>query len=175
MSPRPLFSTGDVEVRPSAIEGLGVFAVRSFRAGDRIRKVNVVREVTPETPIREELGERTDHCNYPDGKVVLYGPPDRHINHSCAPNAFEVFEEDGTYLVARRDIAVGTEITCDYNINIVNGTAWPCRCGARRCRGEVVGDFFRLPKQRQREYRALLAEWFIRRHRERLEALDREP
>ena len=164
----------DVEVRPSGIEGLGIFAVRSFRVGERIRRINVVREVTPETPIREELGERTDHCNYPDGKVVLYGLPDRHINHSCDPNAYEVFEEDGTCLVARRDIAPGTEITCDYNINIADGTSWTCRCGAVRCRGEVAGDFFRLPTAWQREYRPLLAAWFVRQHRERIEALDRE-
>lgn len=163
----------DVEVRPSGIEGLGIFAVRSFRTGERIRKINVVREVTPDAPIREELGERADHCNYPDGRVVLYGLPDRHINHSCDPNAYEVFDEGGTWLVARRDIATGTEITCDYNINIADGTSWPCRCGAARCRGEVVGDFFRLPTAWQREYRPLLAAWFVRRHRERIEALDR--
>ena len=166
---------GGVEVRPSGIDGLGVFAVRSFRAGDRIRQVNVVREVTPDAPIREDLGERTDHCNYPDGKVVLYGAPDRHLNHSCDPNAYEVFEEGTTFLVARRDIAAGTEVTCDYNINIANGTAWPCRCGAIRCQGEVVGDFFGLPKQLQREYRPSLAGWFVRQHRERIEALDRDP
>ena len=35
----------DVEVRPSVIEGLGVFATRSFRAEERIRRVNVVREM----------------------------------------------------------------------------------------------------------------------------------
>lgn len=83
----------DVDVRPSGIEGLGVFAARAFRAGDRIRRVNVVREITPEAPLREDLGERADHCNYPDGKVVLYGLPDRCLNHSCHPNAYEVFEE----------------------------------------------------------------------------------
>jgi SET domain-containing protein len=166
---------GDVEVGPSGIDGLGVFAVRSFRAGERIRQVNVIREVTPDAPIREDVGERIDHCNYPDGKVVLYGPPDRHVNHSCDPNAYEVFEEGATFLVARKDIAAGTEITCDYNINIANGTAWSCRCGTGRCRGEVVGDFFRLPKQWQREYRPLLAGWYVRRHRECIEALDREP
>lgn len=66
------YSVSDVEVRPSGIDGLGVFAIRSSSAGDRIRRVNVVREVTPDAPIREDLGERTDHCNYPDGKIVLY-------------------------------------------------------------------------------------------------------
>jgi len=115
----------DVEVRPSVIEGLGVFATRSFRAEERIRCVNVVREITPDAPIREDLGERTDHCSYPDGKIVLYGLPDRHIIHSCDPNAYEVYEKGLTYLVARRAITAGSEITCDYNINTTGGTAWP--------------------------------------------------
>ena len=165
----------DVEVKPSGIEGLGVFAARSFRAGERIRRINVVREVTADEPIREDLGERVDHCAYPDGRTVLFGFPDRHVNHSCEPNAWELYEAACSYLVARRDIAAGEEITCDYNVNISGGTAWPCRCGAPRCRGEVAGDFFLLPRTWQREYRPLLAEWFVRRHRERLAELDREP
>jgi hypothetical protein len=60
----------DVEVRQSVIEGLGIFATRSFNAGEQIRKINVVREITPECPLREDLGERQDHCDYPDGKVA---------------------------------------------------------------------------------------------------------
>jgi SET domain-containing protein len=163
----------DVEVRPSRIEGLGIFAARVFRAGERIRRIPVVREITPAAPIREDLGERVDHCSYPDGKVVLFGFPDRHINHSCDPNAREQYDGGGSCLVARRDIAAGEEITCDYNINIADGTARPCRCGAARCRGEVAGDFFRLPTEWQREYRPLLADWFVSRHRERMAELDR--
>ena len=162
-----------VEVRPSGIEGLGVFATRPFRTGERIRQVNVVREVTPDAPLRETAGERADHCNYPDGRIVLYGPPDCYVNHSCNPSAYEVFDDDATYLVARRDVERGSEVTCDYNINIAGGTAWACRCGAERCHGEVVGDFFRLPNAWQQEYRPLLAAWFVRRHEEQIAALDR--
>lgn len=162
----------DIEVRPSSIEGLGIFATRSFRSGERITRVHVVREITPETPIREDLGERVEHCAYPDGKTVLIAFPERQVNHSCNPNAYEAFEADTSYLVARREISAGQEITIDYNINITNGTAWPCHCGATRCRGEVVGDFFLLPLEWQREYRPLLAEWFVRRNRDRVQALD---
>jgi SET domain-containing protein len=161
----------DVENRPSAIEGLGLFATRSFSAGQRIRRINVVREVTPASPLREELGERADHCDYPDGKIVLLGAPDRHINHSCDPNAYVFYEGDHSFFVARRDIAVDQEITCDYNINITAGTSWPCHCGAARCTGTVVGDFFRLALDIQREYRPLLADWFVGAHRDRLRAL----
>lgn len=161
----------DVAVRASPIQGLGIFALRSFRAGERIRRVNVVREVTPECPIREDLGERVDHCSYPDGKIVLWGFPDRHVNHSCDPNAYEMFEGESSYFVARRDISAGEEITFDYNINITNGTAWPCSCGAARCLQTVMGDFFLLPQAWQLEYRSLLADWFVRRHRKRIEGI----
>jgi len=164
----------DCAVRPSLIEGLGVFATRAIRSGERIRSVNVVREITAESPLREDLGERLDHCSYPDGRVVLWGAPDRHVNHSCDPNAWVAYEGDNCYLVARRDVAVGEEITCDYNINIADGTGWLCNCGAARCRGKVVGDFFGLPIEWQQEYRPLLAAWFVRRHRQRLVELDRK-
>src|SRR3989442_5821523 len=127
----------NIEVRQSPIEGSGIFATRPFGEGDRITRVNVVREITPAMPIREDLDERIDHCAYPDDKVVLIAFPERHVNHSCDPNAYERFEGGLSYLVARRTIALGEEITIDYNINITNGTAWPCRCGATRCRGEV--------------------------------------
>jgi uncharacterized protein len=160
----------DVEVRASPIEGLGLFAARPFPAGQRIRQINVLREVTPASPLREELGERADHCDYPNGKIVLLGYPDRHVNHSCDPNAYVLYEGDRSFLMARRDIAAGEEITVDYNINITGGTAWPCHCGAARCRGTTVGDFFLLPLDMQREYHPLLAEWFVRAHRDRLRA-----
>ena len=161
----------DVEIRASSIEGLGLFAAQPLRAGERIRQINVLREVTPTSPLREELGERADHCDYPNGKIVLLGSPDRHVNPSCDPNAYVLYESDHSFLVTRCNIAAGQEITCDYNINITGGTAWPCHCGAARCRGTTVGDFFRLPLDIQREYRPLLEEWFVRAHRDRVRAL----
>jgi SET domain-containing protein len=163
-------SSSAVEVRASPIEGLGVFALRSFSPGEQIRTVNVIREITPAAPLRPDRGERSDHCDYPDGKVVLIGPPDRHLNHSCDPNAWVRYVGDACEIVARRDIQVGEEITCDYCINVTGGNAWPCRCGAARCRGQVVGDYFQLPPAFQREYGPYLATWVVRRHRDTLRA-----
>lgn len=157
----------NVAVRDSRIEGLGIFAIRPLNEGEVIAPVPVLREVTQEAPIREELGERRDHCSYPDGKVLLVGFPVRHVNHSCDPNAWERFGEGtSSALVARRAIAAGEEITIDYAINTSGGDRWPCRCGARRCRGTVEGEFFNLSADLQREYRPFLAKWFLRRHGE---------
>ncbi len=161
-----------VEDKHSPIEGLGLFALTPIATGDCIHRINVVREITREEPLRENLGERIDHCDYPDGKVVLLGFPDRHINHSCDPNSYVRYEGTGSFLCARRDIREGEEITCDYNLNITGGTSWPCRCGASRCRGETIGDFFKLPIEVQKEYRPILAAWFVQRHGEAITRLD---
>ncbi len=165
----------DVEVRSSPIEGLGLFAARRFAPGERIREINVVREVTADHPLRPELGERWDHCDYPNGRVVLIGPPDCYLNHCCDPNAYVLYEGDRCFIVTRREIAVGDEITCDYNINVTGGDSWPCHCGAARCRGSTTGGFFLLPEPIQREYRPLLADWFVRSHGERLKHLASGP
>jgi hypothetical protein len=133
--------------------------------------VNIVREITEEAPLREGRGERFDHCGYPDGRILLWGYPDRHVNHCCDPNAFELYEGDEIFVVARRDIGPGEEITFDYNINITGGDSWPCNCGANRCPGECTGDFFSLPDDQQREYLPFPADWFVQRYQERLEAL----
>ncbi len=166
---------GAVAVKPSAIEGLGIFAVQAIRAGERIRKINVLRAVTADAPLRADEGERADHCDYADGKVFLLGFPDRHVNHSCDPNAYVAYETDACYLMARRDIGAAEEITCDYNINVSGGTSWPCHCGAARCRGTTSGDFFLLPPEIQKEYRPLLADWFVRQHADRLSELSNGP
>ena len=63
-------------------------------------------------------------------------------------------------------------ITIDYAINLTGGSSWPCTCGAARCRRTVEGEFFHLPRDLQKEYRPLLADWFVRRHAERIAALD---
>jgi hypothetical protein len=64
----------DVEVKTSSIEGLGLFAAQPFCTGQRIRQINVVREVTPASPLREELGERADHCGYPTARSFYSAP-----------------------------------------------------------------------------------------------------
>ena len=93
-----------VGLRESAIEGTGVFAARHFEAGDVISRIHVQREITAESPLAP--GECYQHQSYPDGRVVLVGAPDRHVNHCCDPNAYKRFHAfDRAYTIARRTIA----------------------------------------------------------------------
>ena len=167
--PTPDDSDDVVEVRSSPIEGLGVFALRDFAAGERIRRANIVREVTDADPLRPEDGELDKHCSHPDGRDVLWGHPDRHVNHSCDPNAFERPDGERIDIIARRSIAAGEEITFDYLINNSGGDSWPCNCGTERCSGMTGTSFFDLPAEFRHEYRPLLAEWFVARHADRFD------
>ncbi len=116
-----------------------------------------------------------EHCTLVDGRFHLVDSPERFLNHSCRPNVFERFDEDGACLVALEEIATGEELTTDYLINNEGGESWSCSCGADRCRGETGVSLFTLPVAFRREYAPLLAPWFVRRNRERLRGLEGVP
>ena len=160
-----------VEVRPSAIQGLGVFATVDLPAGARVLEIDDSRIVDDAHPLLP--GEEERHCDYlANGRVVLMAVPERHINHSCDPNCCVLTQDGRRVVVARRRVAQDEEITNDYAINSEGGVPWACLCGAARCRGaETWADYFTLPRPMQEEYRPLLDDWFVAEHRDRLRAL----
>ena len=97
--------------------------------------------------------------------------PERHINSSCDPSAYVRTIDGIRYVVARRTIAAGDEITYDYIIDCHGGEDWTCRCGSGRCRGTIVSSFFELPLEWQREYLPLLSPWFVQEHVEEIQRL----
>lgn len=74
------------------------------------------------------------------------------LNHSCDSNLWMI---DEMTLAARRDIAVGEELTVDYALFTVQPD-WaldqPCRCGAPVCRHTITGSDWTLPDVQQRYY-----------------------
>jgi hypothetical protein len=164
--------TADVYNAPSRIHGTGAFAARAFRAGERIHRRNIARDVTEMTPLREDLGEYEHHQDWlGGGRVVLLGVPDRHLNHSCEPNSY-VREIDGVqYVYAYRDIAQGDELTNDYSNAGGGDTVWFCNCGAITCRRTMHSDYFHLPLLKQVEYLPLQPQWFLDERRAEFDAL----
>lgn len=136
----------DVRVGPSNT-GTGLFAARTFAAGERILLLHGLR-FEREDPIHLtdkganllQTGRRT---------YILLEPPGVYANHSCDPNAGIA---GNRALVALRDIPAGEEIRFDYSTTM-DEDFWTmeCRCGAATCRG-VVGDFKTLPPEVQARY-----------------------
>jgi uncharacterized protein len=144
-----------VKVARSGVHGRGLFAAQRIKKGERIMQYGGVKVPRAE-------GRRRTEKQWARGRVYVFelnqrydldGSPTWNIarlaNHSCDPNA-ESQNERGRaiWIVATRDIEPGEEITYDYNFPFEEDPL-PCKCGARNCRGYVVGH----------EYVAELQEW----------------
>jgi SET domain-containing protein len=139
-------------VRNSSIHGRGVFALARIPKGTRLL------EYTGERISHEEADERygEEHEDSPhtmlfavNDEVVIdatkRGSAARWINHSCAPNCEASEEEGRIFIETLREVRPGEELTYDYNLVLEERhtpalkRAHPCHCGARRCRGTLLG------------------------------------
>jgi uncharacterized protein len=140
-------------VRNSPIHGHGVFALTPISKGTRIV------EYKGELITDDEADRRYAHLHEHSPHTMLFslennlvidatrrGNSGRWINHSCAPNC--QVEEEGTkiFIDAHRDIRPEEELTYDYNLQLgephtrAAKRAHACFCGARRCRGTMLGE-----------------------------------
>jgi uncharacterized protein len=145
-------------VRVSSEVGDGVMATAFIPRGTIVWTQDSLDRVF-EPDVVELLGKQyrslLDHYAHIDeqGRYVLCWDAGKLINHSCDPTLRGV----GTWFqVARRDIAPGDEITCDYaECNVTE--ALSCLCKAPSCRGEVHGrDLLRFFPEWDKEAQELL-------------------
>lgn len=160
----------NVEVRRSNIQGTGVYALRKFDEGEIILDIDDSHIVDDPSTLSEE--DNKYNCDYLDnGKIILMKNPERSINHSCDPSSYVKTINGIRKVIAKRDIAMGDEITYDYAINGENAGTFPCKCGSKICRGTYIGNFFELPIAKQKEYLPFLDDWFRNKYKEKLEKL----
>jgi uncharacterized protein len=135
----------DVEVREADSKGRGVYALRSFDAGEFIFRRRHAR-VLHESELGQASEWETIHlCELGFDHYAVLEPPGCYLNHSCDPNAMR----HGVKVFAWRAIEGDEEITIDYRLNAFDGASWPCECGSENCTGTLVGSFFAMDAGRQ--------------------------
>jgi uncharacterized protein len=140
-----------IEVRRSGVHGLGVFAAKPIAKGTRIIEYVGDRVSHDEADRRYEVKDANDSHTFlfiVDSKTVIDAGTDgndaRFFNHSCDPNCESTVEKKRVYIEAIRDIALGTELTYDYQIYREEGDpeniddVFACRCGFPNCRGTML-------------------------------------
>lgn len=151
-APVPAASSPLIQVAGSGIHGHGVYAATAIPDGTRIVEYIGEKITKAEAWRREEerlarLRAGGDGCVYIfdlnkrydiDGRTV--GNVARLINHSCAPNCRSETTRGHIWIVAKRDIAAGEELTFDYGFPLSEWRLHPCRCGARGCVGFIVNQ-----------------------------------
>ena len=156
----------DVEVRDAGAKGKGVFALRDFRKGEfifRRRNRPAIRSADIPALSADDQMHLTE-LGWDSYAVVL--PPGAYLNHACDPSAMR----SGVKVFAWTDIAAGEEITIDYRLNAFDGTGWACLCGTPSCTGWVVGSFFEMDAERQRDYLPYAPSFIVREYRRRQRA-----
>ena len=134
----------DIEVRRSDIEGSGLFAARPLPAdtvvarltGSLVSTSELLRRLASATEYVDTICVDDDqHLILPPGQPIHFG------NHRCDPTMWHL---DGYTIAARRDLAVGEELTVDYASQTTESTfRMTCHCGAPDCRRVITGDDWR--------------------------------
>lgn len=130
------------EVKPSSIHGQGVFARCDIPAEARVLEYIGERLTKAESLRRRKLGNFfvfivTDQFDI-DGAVDWN--PARFINHSCAPNCDARMEDERIWIIARRNLRAGEELSFNYGYNLDDYEEHVCRCGASDCLGFMVAE-----------------------------------
>jgi len=134
-----------VAVRPSAIEGLGLFANAPVSKGELVGVLG--GRVIDDAELRELARTRAKYNSLAiaeglnllldDDETITRG------NHSCDGN---LWMRDAYSLEARRDIATDEELTVDYALQTAVEWEMSCNCGSPRCRGVVRGSDWQRPE-----------------------------
>jgi len=158
-----------VFVKDSLIEGKGVFVIQNIPKSETVLIVDDSHEVSNPETVPKEHKEHMDYLA--NGKIILMQSPEVYINHSCDPNTYTKTINGKRHVIAMREIRSGEEITYDYAINGDYEWGVACKCGSLNCRGVINPDFWKLPQKRQKEYLPYLDDWFIEKHKDKVQSL----
>ncbi len=146
-----------LQFKSSPIHGRGAFANRRITQGTRlieyvgrkISKADALKECEANNPFIFVIDGQYDL----DGNVEWN--PARLINHSCEPNCDVEWLDGGLWVVARRDIERGEEITFNYGYDLEDYRDYHCHCGAPNCVGYMVAEeLFTTVRARSRSNRS---------------------
>lgn len=150
-----------VTVKPSPIQGRGLFAVQPIRPGEIVcvkgghifdgKKLRQVASASGSAEIQIA----------PDLFIGPLSEAEREesmifSNHSCEPN---IGVKGQIVFVAMRDIEAGEELTHDWATTDDDSYEMECRCGAKNCRQRVTGQDWRK-KELHEKYRGFIS-WYL--------------
>jgi SET domain-containing protein len=140
-------------VRSSSIHAAGCYTTRKIKKGMRVIEYDGPRFTKDEADERYSGRDITYLFSCGDDGIVIDGfGTAMFINHSCDPNCESDSVGGRVFITAIRDIAVGEELTYEYNLFDSDDDDADCYCGAQQCRGTMFSE--EEVKRRARRMRA---------------------
>lgn len=123
-----MVSPSDIKVGRSSA-GLGLFAVTAIKKGETI-----IEYVGKRVSAKENLGENNRYIFNVNSRIDIDGSPRwntaRYVNHSCRPNCEAINRKGKIFIVAKKSIKPGEELTYNYGKEYFDAYIKPygCRC-----------------------------------------------
>ncbi len=132
---RPAYQKYAVDVRPSTIDGQGVFALEPIPRWRKIGEIRGESISVIEARIRATRHERVMIVEISEDKAIDFhksADPMRYTNHSCQNNARLSIRQGRVEFYSLRAISPGEEITVSYGETHHEGRL-ACQCGVPGC------------------------------------------
>ena len=139
-----------IETRNSPIHGRGVYALEPIARGSKVIEYTGQR-ISKVESMKREAARLARQARGQDSCVYIFNLNQRHdldgrssanvarlINHSCEPNCRSETIRGRIWIIAKRDIAAGEELSFDYGFPFPEWRQHPCLCGAKSCLGFIV-------------------------------------
>ena len=113
--------------------GLGLFATRAYKKGERVieyfgRTLTTAEEYTSKSKYLFEVNTRKTIDGTIRENIARY------INHSCKPNCEPEIERGRVFIDTIKPIKIGEEFTYDYGEEYVDEHIKPYGCRCRKCK-----------------------------------------
>jgi hypothetical protein len=115
--------------KKSEIHGFGIFANK------KIDKGKIFYEVPLESISNKP---KSKHAFIGNNKWVNDPKILNKVNHSCDSNTRLNISKEKPVLIAKKNINIGEEITCNYNETEKGGSKVPCNCRTKKCLGYFI-------------------------------------
>ncbi len=155
ISSQPLFL-----VEQSQIHNWGVFAAQDISKGTHIleylgekitKKISLQRAQDREEAAKQTQGARVYifelNKRYDLDGDVPHNPA-KYINHSCEPNCEAVNLRGRIWIVAKKNIKTGEELSFNYNYEWDHCLEHPCYCKTPSCLGYILKPRLRAKLKR---------------------------
>ena len=142
-----------IELKPSIIHNLGVYASKDIAKGTKIieyvgnkltkaqadKRADEILEASQKDNSKGmvyifELNKKYDI----DGEVPYNTA--KYINHSCNPNCEVEIIKGKIWVIALKDIKKGEELSYNYGYDFEDYAEHPCKCGSLNCVGYIMDE-----------------------------------
>lgn len=132
-------------IKKSSIDRRGGFSTQDIPA-----KTKIIQYQGKKISLFESLSCNDTTYHYQlDMDYVVVGENDaRFLNHSCSPNCYSTVQHGKIWVIAKKDIKKGEELTFNYGYDFEDALKNPCLCDTENCVGYIADSslFHRLKK-----------------------------